>query len=770
MHRRHWGVAAYGLVVAMCCSPLMDADARQGPAESAVVGGKTQIDLRFITPDTTAVAIVYPRRILTAPGAEAFPREFVAAAGRKLLGIDPMEIEQVLAVAEMPKGASSSDWPRVAIILRMARSIRGGRVLEPLWERTVESQLDGKSYRRGVGSKDLSILRHDNHTLIVASDGLLRDIVNNYANPKDGRMATLLRRISTPPDATAVVLVDSVRPAIMKLLAAVQPFPRCGDVARILALTTSAVVNVNLTGEMVMSLTLKARDETAAEQLEAITSELLDGVRRSASAQSAIQPPGDDPVERALGQYRSRMYDRLLRSIQPIREKRLLMFAIDGAGKDTQAVQGAMIGVATSLLISAVQKGEDAARRERPADKMSQILRAMHEHAARYHLLPARANFAAQGKPLLSWRVHLLPLLGEESLYRQFRQDEPWDSEHNRKLIPMMPRVFGNPGAPAKPGMTHYLAVCGKGFAFDGMKGRGFGAFRDGTSDTILIVEANDDRAVIWTKPDDWQCDVKDPTAGLGTARAGGFNAGFADGSVQFISNDVNARVFYAMLTIAGGELSPRVNTRLTSNMGQIGSAIRYYATAHHRFPPAYKTDKKGKPTLSWRVLILPFVSFGEGEDGSGLYRQFHLDEPWDSEHNKRLIAKMPACYRSSRSKGLAQGKTNYLGVRGQNAMLSGKEGVTFRDVVDGLSNTILMVEVPDEKAVVWTKPDDFEYDKDNPIKGLVNEQLNGFFAGLADCSIRFIASSIDPAVLRAAFTYNGKELIVLPPPPGSRY
>ena len=55
------------------------------------------------------------------------------------------------------------------------------------------------------------------------------------------------------------------------------------------------------------------------------------------------------------------------------------------------------------------------------------------------------------------------------------------------------------------------------------------------------------------------------------------------------------------------------------------------------------KADKDGKPLLSWRVLILPYV---EQED---LYKQFHLDEPWDSEHNKKLIEKMPAVYRVAR-------------------------------------------------------------------------------------------------------------------------
>ena len=58
---------------------------------------------------------------------------------------------------------------------------------------------------------------------------------------------------------------------------------------------------------------------------------------------------------------------------------------------------------------------------------------------------------------------------------------------------------------------------------------------------------------------------------------------------------------------------------------------------------------------MSWRVAILPYI------DQHGLYKQFHLDEPWDSEHNKPLMAKMPAVYRSPMSKLAQKDRTNYV-------------------------------------------------------------------------------------------------------------
>ena len=149
------------------------------------------------------------------------------------------------------------------------------------------------------------------------------------------------------------------------------------------------------------------------------------------------------------------------------------------------------------------------------------------------------------------------------------------------------------------------------------------------------------------------------------------------------------------------------------NNLKQIGLAMHNYHDARRPFPPAFKADKDGKPLLSWRVLILPYLEEDE------LYQQFHLDEPWDSEHNKKLIDKMPDVYKSPNSSLAGEGKTNYLTVRGEKTIFSGGKGARIADIADGTSNTIMVVEAADEKAVPWTKPDDFEYDENNPLKGL---------------------------------------------------
>ena len=77
------------------------------------------------------------------------------------------------------------------------------------------------------------------------------------------------------------------------------------------------------------------------------------------------------------------------------------------------------------------------------------------------------------------------------------------------------------------------------------------------------------------------------------------------------------------------------------------------YDSTHGSLPPHAIYGKDGKPLLSWRVLILPYI------EEQALYEQFHLDEPWDSPHNEPLLRQIPRCYRSPLDGGSAEGLTN---------------------------------------------------------------------------------------------------------------
>jgi hypothetical protein len=195
------------------------------------------------------------------------------------------------------------------------------------------------------------------------------------------------------------------------------------------------------------------------------------------------------------------------------------------------------------------------------------------------------------------------------------------------------------------------------------------------------------------------------------------------------------------------------MRSQSVNNLKQIALAMHMYVDPHKTFPPAYLA-KDGKPLLSWRVLILPYLEQQE------LYKQFNLDEPWDSEHNRALLKQMPKVYQNPASKVGGEGRTVYLTPRGKDTVFPGAGGIAMKEIRDGTSNTILIVEVDDAHAVEWTRPDDWAFSAEKPSAGLGGGIDDIFNAALADGSVRSIKLNIDPRILRALFTRAGGEAI----------
>jgi hypothetical protein len=191
-----------------------------------------------------------------------------------------------------------------------------------------------------------------------------------------------------------------------------------------------------------------------------------------------------------------------------------------------------------------------------------------------------------------------------------------------------------------------------------------------------------------------------------------------------------------------------------SNNLKQIGLAMHNFHDVHGSFPPAYLKTKDGKPGLSWRVAILPYIEQAE------LYHEFKLDEPWDSPHNKALIEKMPSVYADPASQVAAEGKTVYLAPRGDATLLRGAEGVRIREIVDGTSLTIMVVQANDTHAVPWTKPDDWEVGDRPTLDAVTGLYPGGFNTLFGDGSVRFLKDTIHLDVLKALLTRNGGEVI----------
>ena len=224
-------------------------------------------------------------------------------------------------------------------------------------------------------------------------------------------------------------------------------------------------------------------------------------------------------------------------------------------------------GCVVGGLFFGVGATRDAANRMKSANNLKQIGLAIHNYHDTDGELPGN-TYGPDGKPLLSWRVHLLPYIEQDMLYRQFKLDEPWDSPHNRPLLQQMPAVYHIPSQPpgTPAGFTHYRGFSSPGAVFDRKivpnrrrppdEQFTLMAFRDTASMTVLVVEAAD--PVEWTKPDDLDASPNKPFPKMGNFyRRSKFQVLLGDGRVLALPGDTPETTLRALVTHSGGEPLP---------------------------------------------------------------------------------------------------------------------------------------------------------------------------------------------------------------------
>jgi hypothetical protein len=224
------------------------------------------------------------------------------------------------------------------------------------------------------------------------------------------------------------------------------------------------------------------------------------------------------------------------------------------------AIAGIAIGAVTPLLVFFVLVPLVERLRETAGDTVSrnnlkQIALALEVHDEVYKTLPQQAIYSPDGRPLLSWRVAILGYIEQETLRRQFKLDESWDSPHNRVLLHSMPPIYRMPGQSPQASETVYQGLVGKNTIFRAshLEKVTLRDITDGLENTIMVVEAAN--AVPWTKPEDLPYDPDGPLPSLGGKLSSGFNAGLANGSVIRIDpRTVSERTLRHAITINDGQ------------------------------------------------------------------------------------------------------------------------------------------------------------------------------------------------------------------------
>ncbi len=190
----------------------------------------------------------------------------------------------------------------------------------------------------------------------------------------------------------------------------------------------------------------------------------------------------------------------------------------------------------------------DPAKTEETREKLARLARGMRAYHDHYKHFPPAVVLGPDGKTPQSWRVALLPFLGDDArrVYAQYKPDQPWDSPANKKLLDQMPDVFRSPYDDPKSTESAFYVLVGRGTVFEGSKGVKLSEIIDDASMTLLIVEAR--RNVPWTKPEDLAYDPKKPILELGGFVQGVFSGAMADGSSHTFTKRVRAIVLRGLI------------------------------------------------------------------------------------------------------------------------------------------------------------------------------------------------------------------------------
>ena len=292
-----------------------------------------------------------------------------------------------------------------------------------------------------------------------------------------------------------------------------------------------ATLTADLDSPTPLEVVLEARDAQGAARVETLVEGVLDKFRGMLAAMPQRAPQDQPALSTAL----ELIGGQALKNVELTRSAdRVAVRLKRPPGTDDLLPKLIADGVA-----QAEARARERADRLRQRNKLHELALAVHHFESKHKRFPQPALRDKSGKPLLSWRVQILPELEQGDLYKEFRLDEPWDSEHNRKLIERMPKVFTSASGKDK-GKTRFMLFVGPGAAFDGEKPLSADAIRDGTSHTIMMAEAGPDKAVPWTKPEDLPFDPKNPMAALGKVPESGFPVAFFDGHVEWMDEDVS--------------------------------------------------------------------------------------------------------------------------------------------------------------------------------------------------------------------------------------
>ena len=496
--------------------------ATSAPAKNVSITTPLQVDEAWLTPASCAVVVARPRDVLTSSSLERMPVEVLTAFTLRETGIDVQQLEQLQFVME-PPGPTAA--PGVAAILQFASDVAIEDLSPKIRQSLQPMELEGKpAFSFALPQAQGVLVQLNGQRWVVGVKEMVTALVQRQGKPARGELARAVRGQSFRGNLFAYVRTSMLRGLLKAALA--QPKQEAGPEFEDAFDTVDDIDGVRLT----LGITSGTRSELVAESADEEGAkrvlETLLNVRKTVVEKQLVQArkllESQDPVEQAFGKYIIRMSEMPEEETIVRDGKSLVLFSFETPlqNETTALTAAAVVGVLIALLLPAVQAAREAARRIASVNNIKQIMLGLHTFHDVNRAFPPQYSIDGDNKPLLSWRVMILPYLEQQALYEQFHLDEPWDSPHNIQLVNQMPEVYRHPKLTLPPGSTVYMASSGADRFMDGPAKRRMHDFTRGTTNTIALVEAAEENAVPWTAPMDFSPNPEKPVEGLNASWA----------------------------------------------------------------------------------------------------------------------------------------------------------------------------------------------------------------------------------------------------------
>ncbi len=504
------------------------------------------IDSKFIPSTSLGILSVWPQKVFALPEMKLYPLEVVTATSIDNFGFDVLKVERLDAVVGMPGPAG----PVVAVMVTMSEPVDGDHLEGEVFVSSDWEEDRGLRYRELKLDPRMRMVFHplDKTRFLFGTLPYVRMMASGNNQP--GAVSSIVSKIKSQQAVLLALSFKALRPMLEGLAEGAKsqiPQPLAEDLSVLASNVDYIALRNNFATAAKTQILVAGQDAAAAEKLEASMRRLLTVGSRMGADSAKQQFQSDSLTDKAMQAYLDRLAKELSAMLTPKRTNDRLLIELES---NTSV---ASIGVLTGLLLPAVQAAREAARRMQSSNNLKQIALALHNYESIHKRFPLPASRSPDGQPLLSWRVELLPYIEQGELYKQFRLDEPWDSEHNIKLLGKMPATYRHPSSVAPENRTVYTAVVGDQVGLHPEKQMGFADITDGTANTIFAVELDDQAAVPWTAPDDFRPSEQNPTGEMRFS-SGVCQVAMFDGRVQGIDQNIDLQLLWGLFTRGGGE------------------------------------------------------------------------------------------------------------------------------------------------------------------------------------------------------------------------